>query len=400
MTKTVDTGAADIGADGIETADIETTAAENAAVRALAAELHRRLPARLALPRDPVIADLGRRFLADAIRRLTDGEDEERCRASDAGRELVAAGATADEALVVFRACARELWDQARVLARSQDGRAYRLLLERAAEMWLEFEHWTSAVSDAYRQAAHQRDQRAAAEREAHVGVLLTAAGGNLADLRRSASALDLPTSGLFCVAVVERGPGDGHPFDLAAAMRACGIHSVWQVGLSEHVGVVSLPGAPALGQIKDLLRQAGAGRVGLSPRYEQLGHTPVAARLAHIALGTAPPGAHEVNQYGERPLETLIASAPETAADIAAAVLGRVLALAPADRDALLQTLTAWYEAGGNINQAAARLYCHRNTIRHRLNRLAALTGRPLTEPYGAAETAVALQAYRLRPA
>lgn len=371
--------------------------AETTAVRELAATLHRVLPSRLALPRDPVIADLSGRFLADAIRRLTDGEDEEKCRASDAGRELVAAGATAEEALVVFRACARELWDQARTLARSRDQRTYRHLLERAAEMWLEFEHWTSAVSDAYRDAAQQRDERAGAEREAHVGVLLTAAGGNLAALQRSANALDLPTSGLFCVAVVERDASGDHPFDLATALRGYGIHSVWQVGLSEHVGVVSMPGAGALSQVKDLLRRASAGRAGLSAPYEQLSHTPVAARLAHIALGTAPPGTHEVSQYGDRPLETLVASARETADDIATIVLGRVLALPAGDRDVLLATLTAWYEAGGNVNRTAERLYCHRNTIRHRLNRLAALTGRSLTEPYGIAETAAALQAYRL---
>jgi DNA-binding PucR family transcriptional regulator len=81
----------------------------------------------------------------------------------------------------------------------------------------------------------------------------------------------------------------------------------------------------------------------------------------------------------------------------MAAAVLGRVLALPAHDRDLLLDTLAAWYETGGNVNRSADRLYCHRNTVRYRLNRLSALTGRPPTEPYAAAETAIALQAYRL---
>jgi hypothetical protein len=35
------------------------------------------------------------------------------------------------------------LWDQ----ARAQDQRTYRRVLEQAADMWLEFEHWTLAVS-------------------------------------------------------------------------------------------------------------------------------------------------------------------------------------------------------------------------------------------------------------
>jgi DNA-binding PucR family transcriptional regulator len=135
---------------------------------------------------------------------------------------------------------------------------------------------------------------------------------------------------------------------------------------------------------------------VGLSAPYDQLGHTPVAARLAHVALGTMPPGTHDVSQYGERPLETLVASAPETSSDMAAAVLGRVLALPAHDRDLLLETLTTWYETGGNVNHTADRLYCHRNTVRYRLNRLSTLTGRLLAEPYAAAEIAIALQAYR----
>jgi hypothetical protein len=55
-------------------------------VRILAAELHGLRPASIVPLADPVVADLSRRFLADAISRLTDGEDEEQCRAADAGR--------------------------------------------------------------------------------------------------------------------------------------------------------------------------------------------------------------------------------------------------------------------------------------------------------------------------
>jgi sugar diacid utilization regulator len=159
---------------------------------------------------------------------------------------------------------------------------------------------------------------------------------------------------------------------------------------------VVSLPRAGSIGQVKDLLRRASTGRAGLSAPYDQLGHTPVAARLAHVALGTTPPRTHGVSQYGDRPLETLVASAPETSRDMAAAVLGRVLALLAPDRDLLLDTPTVWFETGGNVSRTADRFYCHRNTVRYRLNRLSTLTARPLTEPYAAAETAIALQAYR----
>ncbi|RZM96173.1 helix-turn-helix domain-containing protein, partial [Streptomyces alfalfae] len=46
---------------------------------------------------------------------------------------------------------------------------------------------------------------------------------------------------------------------------------------------------------------------------------------------------------------------------------------------------------------RAAARLYCHRNTVFNRLRRLEQLTSRSLTRPRDLVEVALALEAHRL---
>jgi DNA-binding PucR family transcriptional regulator len=51
-------------------------------------------------------------------------------------------------------------------------------------------------------------------------------------------------------------------------------------------------------------------------------------------------------------------------------------------------------YAASGSVADVAARLYCHRNTVRSRLQRFAELTGRDVTVPTDAAVVLLAMQA------
>jgi len=50
--------------------------------------------------------------------------------------------------------------------------------------------------------------------------------------------------------------------------------------------------------------------------------------------------------------------------------------------------------------SQAAARLFVHPNTVRHRLRRISAATGRSLSAPRDVAELCLALEAARQNPA
>ena len=70
---------------------------------------------------------------------------------------------------------------------------------------------------------------------------------------------------------------------------------------------------------------------------------------------------AHEVHAFAERILGPLIAD--ESHAD-------------------LVDTLEAYLRTQGNLNAVARQLFLHRNTVRHRLRRIAKLTGADLDDP------------------
>ncbi len=136
-----------------------------------------------------------------------------------------------------------------------------------------------------------------------------------------------------------------------------------------------------------------------MSPTYPALDHTPRALYLARIALSSAATGSRTVRLFDDTPLATLVTAAPEAATQIARHVLGGLLRLPTDDQDLLLTTLETWLDTRGSAAETAARIYCHRNTVRHRLRRIAALTGRDLEDPTAVAELSVALHALRLLP-
>ncbi|MEU1026817.1 helix-turn-helix domain-containing protein, partial [Streptomyces sp. NPDC005904] len=113
----------------------------------------------------------------------------------------------------------------------------------------------------------------------------------------------------------------------------------------------------------------------------------------------TCPPDATGIVRLDQRMPSALVVSQPELAGRLVADVLGEVLALEPADRAVLLETLEAWLACEGSAGRAAARLYCHRNTVFNRLRRLEQLTARSLARPRDLVEVALALEAHRLTP-
>ena len=83
----------------------------------------------------------------------------------------------------------------------------------------------------------------------------------------------------------------------------------------------------------------------------------------------------------------------------VVTAIFGPLLELRPDDRDILLETLEAWRDNNGSATAAGSKLFCHPNTVRHRLRRIETLTGRSLSDPHAITELCLALEAVRLRP-
>ncbi|NED26165.1 PucR family transcriptional regulator, partial [Streptomyces anulatus] len=139
-------------------------------------------------------------------------------------------------------------------------------------------------------------------------------------------------------------------------------------------------------------------GRAGLSPAYTRLRESADALRLATLARASLPAGTHRAVTLDHDPAAVLVAAGPDLALRMALTVLDPVLA-AP-DRKDLMETLTAWLDSDtGSTTEIAELLYCHRNTVRNRLDRVSRLTGRSLHRPADVAALYAGVRALELRP-
>jgi len=93
------------------------------------------------------------------------------------------------------------------------------------------------------------------------------------------------------------------------------------------------------------------------------------------LAMATLPPQQPAVMPLDQCLPDALLISSPELSQHLAATTFGPLLALPPKERDELLRTVEAWVHSLGSSLRAARTLYCHRNTVLNRLQRVQALT-------------------------
>jgi PucR C-terminal helix-turn-helix domain/GGDEF-like domain len=328
------------------------------------------------------------------------------------------------EMLRGFRIGFAQFWEAVAEEIMREGTWSQRDLTETATVLWWTTDEFSAAATEAYRETMAGLSELSERRRSALVEALIQGGGMERGTVWEIASKLGLPRDGLFASVVAEVGeigvealPG------VATRLREEGIESVWRLQPRMQVGVLSLrsplvgvpawgsplPGSPSaqpeeldvvLGVLTALSVSA---RIGVSPAYTDLEHTPRAVYLAKIALNsiTGPPieGQPRVQWFAATPLATLVAAAPEAAVQVARTVLGSLLRLPRDEQDLLLDTLEVWLATGGSAKDTAQRTYCHPNTVRHRLRRITEYTGRSVENPTEAAELSTALHALRLLP-
>jgi DNA-binding PucR family transcriptional regulator len=176
--------------------------------------------------------------------------------------------------------------------------------------------------------------------------------------------------------------------------LRVHGISSAWRLLPDAQIGIVRLATTGELDLLCRELTRLARARVGVSPTYTTLLETSSALRLARMALSTARTGTVQVRRFDEHPLGVAAVNASAAMDRVVQIVLGPVLNQPAQDRAVLLETLGAWRDNHGSTEGAARQLYCHPNTIRLRLRRVEAATGRLLSDPRAAAEILLALEA------
>ena len=319
--------------------------------------------------------------------------------AEQTGTERALAGVPLPAVMTAYRIGFRFMWEEtlatARAAAIPTDS-----ILDATARVFFAQDTFTQAMSSAYRQQLTAQILEREEERSALVEALLSRRITDSQSLWEAADLLRLPTSGPYVVVAAEL-PAIGKlglP-TIENKLSTRDIRSAWRLLPDLQVGIVHLRGPDSLGTLVEVLRQAATARVGISPPFHELTETIDALRFARLAVTGKPTADSLVAVFDDTPLAIAAVSAPEVMAKIRSSVLGPLYGLPAEERTVLLDTFQAWLQAGGSANDTAAKIYCHPNTVRHRLRRIEELTGRSLSRPKDLAELCLAFEVERRLP-
>jgi hypothetical protein len=253
------------------------------------------------------------------------------------------------------------------------------------------------AAARVYARAAESRGTWDARLQALLVDALLR--GDSTDELASRAAALGWADSPSVVVAV-GRSPGGDVPAVLHTVHRLAR-----RIGLEVLGGVhgdrlvVVLGGTPdPLNAAEKLLAGFGDGPVVVGPPVPTLDEAGESARAAMAGFRAAPawPTAPRPVAAGDLLPERALAGDAEARRILRQDVYG---SLARSGGE-LLETLDAFFTAGGVLESAARNLYVHPNTVRYRLRRIAEVTGFAPATPRDAFTLRVALTIGRLDPA
>ncbi|WP_328722236.1 helix-turn-helix domain-containing protein [Streptomyces sp. NBC_00247] len=320
-------------------------------------------------------------------------------------------GVPLDAVLHAFRLGGAMVWQGLVDETARRDPEDVRLLVHVAADVWNFVDEHCGVLTDAYRQAAQRIDWRRENRQRLMTAALLDGTA-RIADLPGAATVLGLREDGRYAVLAVRTAQRAPHAATSPPVVLPDGVAALWHTGPDVELAVVALESAVADADAPEgcaetgtdgVLARLAAGltapagtAVGVGSAVEGLAALGEARRLAETALRACPASGGVVLLDAHLPT-ALVVSSPALGTALAHRVLGPLDGIDPADRDVLIETLTAWLEADGSAQRAGARLYCHRNTVLNRLRRFEQLTGRCLTRPADAVEVCLALAARRL---
>jgi PucR C-terminal helix-turn-helix domain/GGDEF-like domain len=310
------------------------------------------------------------------------------------GSKRAAAGVPLPAVMDAYRIASHHLWDAVVQIAVTQPGIGRDVLISATERIWHIQDAYTDAMTSAYRQQTTQQVLEDEAERAALTEALLD--GRNLNDyaLWEVAQLLRLPISGPYmvtaatCATVGKQAlPG------ITAKLRAADIFSAWRLLPDIQVGIVHVSTESKRDAVVELLERQATTRVGVSPSFNDLTDTAQALRYARIALKTRSSRTAGVTVFEDSLLAVAAVSAPDVTNKVAAIILDQFHDMSSDEKGVLFETFRVWLAQKGSTANTAAQLYCHPNTVRHRLRRIEAHTGRSLAVPDQLAELCLAFE-------
>jgi PucR C-terminal helix-turn-helix domain/GGDEF-like domain len=313
--------------------------------------------------------------------------------AENVGTARAFAGLPLPAVMTAYRIGFRFMWEETLAAARAA-AIPTESILDVTARVFVAQDTFTQAMASAYRQQLTAQILEQEEERSALVEALLSRRITDTQSLWEAADLLRLPTTGPYVVVAAEL-PAIGK-LGLPAIenkLASRDIRSAWRLMPDLHIGLVHIRIRDTIDTLIAVLRHAATVRVGISPPFHDLAETSEAMRFARLAVTGKPSGDSLVTVFDDTPLAVAAVSAPEVMTKIRSTVFKGLNQLPPTERAILLDTFKAWLHASGSANDTAAAIFCHPNTVRHRLRRVEELTGRSLSAPVDVAELCLAFE-------
>ena len=211
------------------------------------------------------------------------------------------------------------------------------------------------------------------------------------------ASGLRLPANGPFVVIAAEV-PAVGSEAlpDIESKLRSRDVYSAWRLQPDLQVGIVHVKSDRQLDEILGLVSRLAMNRVGVSARFDDLHDAPHALHFAKVMLRGRRDHATPVAVFDGSILAIAAVSAPEVMVKSIGNALGGFGDLPDDEREMLFETFRVWQDNDASVRGAAEALFCHPNTVRHRLRRIEKRTGRSLSRPKDVAELCLAFEVHR----
>jgi hypothetical protein len=305
------------------------------------------------------------------------------------GERRARQGVPLDALLEAARLDFRVVWA---ALVRRAEDQDMALLVASAYHVWEAVERHVTGIMSAYERTVLEMGRREEDERRMWFARLLDNDGRNPTVVRNAALALGFHATGRFLCAAAAAQHGAGLR-RAATALRAAGVRLQQQAVASDVVLTVELRQRTTPEVVMTHLRETPCG---VSPAVSGLAAVPRAVMLAQATVRVLPADAKTPRRLEDSWLDVLVHRAENLGRELAYDVLGELYTAEAPDTEAtrVLGTVRVHLAGSGSVADTAAALFCHRNTVQHRLNRFTELTGRDVRRPENAALVALALRA------
>jgi sugar diacid utilization regulator len=211
------------------------------------------------------------------------------------------------------------------------------------------------------------------------------------------AGTLRLPINGPFVVIAAQAPAVGDEPLpEIESKLRSLDIFSAWRLLPDVQVGIVHVKSDQKLDRVVALIARMTTARVGVSAAFGDLRDTPQALHVARMMLRGPTDSTSSVAVFDGSILATAALSAPEVMVKTVGAALDGFGELPDEDREMLFETFRVWQDNDASVGATAEVLFCHPNTVRHRLRRIEKRTGRSLSRPRDVAELCLAFEVHR----